>query len=324
MATQLYADGWKQDAPKRYTIATASTGGTYYPVGVGIATIASMQLAAKHRMTFSALASAGSAENIDMIDKGEVDFAIVQGLFASMVRQGSGIYQGHPRTNMLAISMLWQNVEQFVLCHEYVETGTILDLKHLYGKPFSIGKRHSGSRISGETLLRTLEIAYDRMDLRYLGYGASALAMEKHTIEGMNIPAGVPAGAVAQAYDRIGADRITILEFTDAQVKRVRDAFPIWNRYTIPAHTYAGQHRALRTIAQPNLLIAARDTPEETVYRLTKTLYENLPFLHTVHAATHAIALERAITGLPMPLHPGAIRYYRERGLSIPDALIVS
>lgn len=78
----------------------------------------------------------------------------------------------------------------------------------------------------------------------------------------------------------------------------------------------------IHTIAQPNILAVRADVPEEDVYQITKTMYENLPFLNNIHPATKAMALEKAIAGLPMPLHPGAARFYREQGLKIPDRLI--
>jgi TRAP transporter TAXI family solute receptor len=307
---------------KKYIIATASTGGTYYPVGVGIATIASLKLAKKYGMTFSAVTSAGSGENVDMIDKGEVDFAILQGLFGSMAWQGVGKYEGKPRKNLRSVSMLWQNVEQFVVYNDYAKTGNIMDLKNLYGKPFSIGKRNSGTRVSGETIMNALGIDYNKMKLQYMGYGASARAMQDRKVEGMNIPAGVPASAVTQAYANIGGDKISILEFSDEQLEKIRKAFPVWTRYVIPKGSYPGLEKDVKTIAQPNLLVVSKDVPEETVYLLTKTMYENLPFLHTVHKATKAMALEKAIAGLPMPLHPGAARFYKEQGIKIPDRLI--
>jgi TRAP transporter TAXI family solute receptor len=77
----------------------------------------------------------------------------------------------------------------------------------------------------------------------------------------------------------------------------------------------------VNTIAQPNFLAVRADVDEEAVYPITKTVYENLPFLQNIHAATKAMALEKAIAGLPAPLHPGALRYYEEAGLTIPDRL---
>ncbi|MGB0965805.1 MAG: TAXI family TRAP transporter solute-binding subunit, partial [Litorivicinus sp.] len=75
-------------------------------------------------------------------------------------------------------------------------------------------------------------------------------------------------------------------------------------------------------IAQPNFLGTHADVDAEDVYKITKTIYENLPFLNSIHPATKAMALEKAIAGLPAPLHPGAARYYQEQGLNIPARLI--
>jgi TRAP transporter TAXI family solute receptor len=307
---------------QKYIIATASTGGTYYPVGVGIATIASLKLAKKHKMTFSAITSAGSGENVDMIDKGEVDFAILQGLFGSMAWQGKAKYEGKPRKNLRSVSMLWQNVEQFVVYNKVATTGNIMDMKNLYGEKFSIGKRNSGTRVSGETILGALGVDYAKMDLQFLGYGPSATSLQDGKIDGMNIPSGPPTSAITNAYATIGADSIKHLEFSDADVKKIGSAYPVWTRYVIKAGTYPGQKSDINTIAQPNLLVVTKDTPDETVYLLTKTMYENLPFLNTVHKATKVMDIKQAIAGLPMPLHPGAVKYYKEQGIDIPDRLI--
>jgi len=307
---------------KKYIIATASTGGTYYPVGVGIATIASLKLAKKYKMTFSAMTSAGSSENIDMIDKGEVNFAIIQGLFGSMAWQGKGKYEGKPRKNIRSVSMLWQNVEQFTVYNKYAKTGNIMDLKNLYGERFSIGGRNSGSRISAQTIMSALGIDYNKMDLQYLGYTPSSTSLQDGKIGGMNTPSGPPTSAVTNAFATIGADKITILGFNAKNLKKIDESYPVWSPFTIKAGTYPGQKTDIHTIAQPNLLVVTKDTPVQTVYLLTKTIYENLPFLHSVHKATLAMSLQKAINGLPMPLHPGAAKYYREMGLKIPARLI--
>ncbi|MEA1914223.1 MAG: TAXI family TRAP transporter solute-binding subunit [Campylobacterota bacterium] len=307
---------------QKYILATASTGGTYYPVGVGVATIASLKLAKKHKMTFSAITSAGSGENVDMIDKGEVDFAILQGLFGSMAWQGTGKYDGKPRKNLRSVSMLWQNVEQFVVYNDYGKTGNIMDIKNLYGKNFSIGKRNSGTRVSGETILGALGMEPTKMDLQFMGYGPSSTALQDGKVKGMNIPSGVPTSAVTNAYATIGADKVKILEFTDADVAMIQKSYPVWTRYVIKAGSYPGLTKDVQTVAQPNLLVVTKDTPDEVVYLLTKTMYENLPFLNTVHKATKAMAIDKAISGLPMPLHPGAAKYYTEQGIKIPARLI--
>ena len=306
----------------KYVIATASTGGTFYPVGVGIATIASIKLAKKHKTTFSAITSAGSGENVDMLEKGEVNFAILQGLFGSMAWQGKAKYEGSPKTNLRSVSMLWQNVEQFTIKNDFAKTGNIMDLKNLYNERFAIGGRSSGSRVSAETIMSSLDIDFNKMNVQYLGYTPSSTALQDGKVQGMNTPSGPPTSAVTNAFASIGNDKIKVLDFDVANLAKINANYPVWTPFKIKAGTYPGQTKDINTIAQPNLLVVTKDTPEETVYQLTKTIYENLPFLNSVHKATKAMSIEKAINGLPMPLHPGALKFYKEKGISIPASLI--
>ena len=96
----------------------------------------------------------------------------------------------------------------------------------------------------------------------------------------------------------------------------------LWVPYAIAAGTYPGQSEEVSTIAQPNFLAVNASVDEEHVYLLTKTMYENLPFLQAIHPATKAMVVENAMAGLPAPLHPGAARYYKEIGLEIPANLM--
>ncbi len=308
---------------KKYVIATASTGGTFYPVGVGIATIASLKLAKTNKLTFSAITSAGSAENVDMLGKGEVNFGILQGLFGSMAWQGKAKYENNAQKNLRSVSMLWQNVEQFTIKSKYATTGNIKDLKNLYGERFSIGGRSSGSRISAETIMSSLDIDYNKMNVQYLGYTPSSTALQDGKVQGMNTPSGPPTSAVTNAFASIGNDNIRVLDFDANDLSKINANYPVWTPFNIKAGTYPGQTKDINTIAQPNLLVVTKDTPEETVYLLTKTIYENLPFLNAVHKATKAMSLQQAISGLPMPLHPGAARFYKEQGIKIPSSLTV-
>lgn len=309
-------------AKEKYVIATATAGGTYYPVGVGIATIASLKLSASNKMVFSAVTSAGSAENLTMLQSGEADLAIIQGLFGSMAWQGKAKYEGDVRKDLRAISMLWHEVEQFTVLSELAETGNIKDLKNLYGKKFSIGGRNSGARVSTEIILDSLGISYNKMNLEYLGYAASANALIEGKIDGVNPLAGVPTSAVCNLFMKTTPKKLQILEFTKEDLLKVNDSYPIWTPYIIKADTYHGQTKDIHTIAQPSLLVATKDMSEEAVYQLTKVIYENLDFLHEVHKATKPMSIKKAIVGSPIPLHPGAARFYRENGIDIADDLL--
>ncbi len=307
-------------ANKSLVIATATTGGTYYPVGVAIGTLISIKHA-REGITASAINSAGSAENIQMLKNKECELAILQGLYGAEAYHGRGSYQGSAMQQMAGITMLWHNVEHFTLLSRFAKTGTIMDLKGL-NQRFSIGSRGSGTEGSGRVILGALGIDPDKdLSLEFLGYNPSVDAMRDGRIVGANIPAGVPVSAITQMYAMMG-DRSTVLDFSDEHLAAVNKDFELWVRFPIEPGTYPGQTKTINTIAQPNILVVSTDLDEETVYKITKTIYENLPFLNNIHSATTAMNIKQALDGMPMPLHPGAVRYYKEVGLQIPDRLL--
>ncbi|WP_136066308.1 TAXI family TRAP transporter solute-binding subunit [Modicisalibacter radicis] len=313
------SSAFAQDESHQYIMGTATTGGTYYPVGVALSTLVKVKLEPSTGISVSAISSAGSGENLKLMDEDQAQFGILQGLYGAYAWNGTGPVPKAYK-NLRSVSMLWQNVEHFVVRDEIAESGTIDDMTNLYGEPFSIGARNSGTEGSGRYILGQLGIEPEQMDIAYLGYGPSADALQNGTIDGMNIPAGVPAAAVTRAYANAG-EAITTLDFTEEQLAKVNSEFDLWSAYEIPADTYPNQSEPINTIAQPNILAVRADVPEEDVYAITKAMYENLPFLNNIHPATKAMALEKAIAGLPMPLHPGAAKFFEEQGLEIPERL---
>ena len=307
---------------RSYILATASTGGTYYPVGVALATLSKVKLTTKHNFSLSAISSAGSGENVKLLNDNEAQFAILQGLYGAWAWNGQGPYNGKQQTHLRSVSMLWQNVEHFIVRSELAKSGNISDLNNLRGEKFSIGKKNSGTENSGRQIMKGLNIDPEQFKLAYMGYGSSASALQNGTIEGMNTPAGVPVGAVTQAFAALGED-IKLLSFTDEQIKQANGNYNLWTKYEIPADTYPSVNKPITTIAQPNFLAVRDDVSDEDVYQLTKAIYENLTFLQSIHKATKAMALEKAIAGLPVPLHPGAAKFYREMGITIPEQLTI-
>ena len=308
---------------RNYLLATASTGGTYYPVGVALSTLVKVKLQPKQKIGMSAINSAGSGENIKLLRENEVQFAILQGLYGSYAWNGTGpIASEGPQKNLRSVSMLWQNVEHYAVLKKFAKTGTISDMVAMKGEAMSMGKKNSGTIGSNAVILGNLGIDIEKdYNLIYVGYGPTADALQNGQISGFGIPAGVPASAVTKAMANLGDD-MAILDFTDEQMNQADGSLGLWTRYVIPAETYPGQKKAINTIAQPNFLGARGDVDEDAVYQITKTIYENLPFLNAIHGATKAMAIEKAIAGLPMPLHPGAAKYYKEVGIEIPARLL--
>lgn len=309
-------------ANRPYILTTATTGGAYYPVGVAIATITKSQLTPEHGISLSAISSAGSLENIKLLRDNQAQFALLQGPFAAWGWSGEGPVS-RPQEHLRSVAAVWQNVEHFVLLSRLVDEGTIADLDQLRGERFVLGARNSGAEQTGRYILEALDIDYEnRMNFAWMGYGSAANAIQDNNVVGINVPAGVPVSSITQVFAQMG-ERVRLLSFTQEQLDAINRRYPLWDWYDFPAGTYPNQDALVRSIASPNVLAVRSDVPEEVVYLITRTIWENLRALQDIHAATRDMKLELAVRGLGAPLHPGAVRYYREQGLEIPDHLIL-
>ena len=184
----------------------------------------------------------------------------------------------------------------------------------------TLGKENSGTLGSNTVLLEGLGADLGSYDLVYAGYGPSADALANKQAVGGGFPAGPPTSAITKLMSSNGGD-FTILDVTEEELAKMDGGRNLWVPYTIAAGTYPGQDKDIKTIAQPNFLAVNADVDENHVYLLTKTMYENLPFLQAIHKATNAMDVSRATAGLPVPLHPGALKYYEEVGIDVPDHL---
>lgn len=307
--------------PRAYVLTTATTGGTYYPVGVALATLAKIHLQAAHGLDMSAISSAGSGENIVLMRDGQAQFAILQGLFGEWAREGTGaLAESGPQPNLRSIAMLWPNVEHALIATPLVQSGTLSDLANLAGQSFSIGARNSGTEFSNRFILQNLGVDPESLGLVFQGFGPTVDAMINGTVQGTIIGSGIGVGTVTRARAQMG-DAVTLLSATPEELERINAGGSLYFPITIPGGTYPGIDQDTQTIAQPNFLAVNADVPDDDVYLFTRTMYENLPFLCNIHPATCDMALENALAGLPLPLHPGAARYFAEVGLTIPDTI---
>jgi TRAP transporter TAXI family solute receptor len=306
-----------------YVLTTATTGGTFYPVGVAIATITHAQLSTSQGISLTAISSAGSLENLKLLRDNQAQFAILQGPFGAWSWTGEGPVST-PQTHLRSVSALWKNVEHFVLLSELTEQKNMSDLNRLDGQRYVLGARNSGAEQTGRFILDTLGIDYEeKFNLAYMGYGPTSNAIQDGNIVGMNIPAGAPVSAITRAYAMLG-DRMTLLNWTQESLDKLNNQYPLWDWYDFPPGTYPNQEELVRTIASPNVLVTREDIPSNVVYNITKVIWENLATLQEIHGATNDMRQEIAINGLGAPLHEGALRYYREIGLEIPKRLLLN
>lgn len=320
------ATGAQAQETRDYLISTAGTGGSFYPVGVGIATLVKLKLGTRpeNKINLSAITSQGSFDNVNILSDERADLAIIQSLMADFGYHGTGNFEGEPRENLRAVSALMFNTNQFLTFNENAPTGTIDDILGLEGKKVVLGATNSGGLLEYRLFIQKLGAGKGEgfYDESFMGFRQRAEALINGNLDGINLTSGIPNSSVTLAMSSLG-DKIKLLSFTPEQIERVTTG-TVWGPFTIPAGTYPGQDAAVETVAQPNLLVSGAHVPDDVVYEITKAMYENAAFLLSVHGSLKDMKPENALKGITIPLHPGAIKYYQEIGIDVPDHLIPS
>jgi len=185
---------------------------------------------------------------------------------------------------------------------------TIADLK---GKRISVGAPKSGTELNARAVLKAAGLSYkDFAKVEYLPFGESVELMKNRQLDVTLQSAGLGVSALR---DLSVSMKIVVVEVPADIVAKVGDA--AYQPTVIPANTYEGQTKDVQSIAIQNFLVTHEGVSADTVYKMTKALWENLDAIAAAHASGKTIKRENALKGMPLPLHPGAEKYYREVGL---------
>lgn len=299
-------------------MATGMPGGTYYHVGLAMASMWTTKLQ-DEGIRVSAAVSEGSRENIQAIRIADADLILADEFLCAMAYKGTGYYKGESVPDLRSVACLWRDAVHVLIRSDKVQTGTIQDLS---GLTLATGLPDSGDRLTAEMLVRTLKPGKKRVRLRYLSILAGADALRKGTVQALDLTGALPVSLVTTFFHE-RRPPVSLLDITDSQIHALAaEGWRHVDRLEIPAGTYPGQLKPIRTIGQLSMLAVTSSLDPQVVYALTKSLYDNVEHLARVHHACQSISLDNALEGLEVPLHPGAARYYREQGIDIPDHLI--
>ncbi len=303
-------------------LSTASTGGAFHQGGVSLSALIKIKLLPTEQIDLTTSNSWGSLDNIARLADGTSDFGIVQSLLGHYGRSGDGIASDlGPQENLRAVTMLWPNVEHFVIRKGLATTGTIDDFLALEGQRVSLGRERSAIE-SNRVLLGNLGLDIDDdVDQALLSFRPSVTAFRNGEIDALSLPASTPVHAFTELMEQLGPEAV-LLSWTEEQRRRADNGLGLWFPFTLPANTYEGQSEPFETIAQSNFLAVRADVDDDVVYAVTKTIFENLPFLSRLHAPFQFLTEENAVTGLPVPLHPGAKRYFDEIGIDTGEPVV--
>jgi TRAP transporter TAXI family solute receptor len=267
----------------------------------------------------SAAISEGSVENIEAIRIADADMILVDQFFSSMAYRGVGSYKNHPVGELRSVTTLWPEIMHLVIRSDRVQTGSLQDLS---GKTLATGLPDSGSKYLTELLLGTIDSAGRPVSLRSMSPLAAAEALRNGTVQAVEATGGIPVPMVVMLCDE-AKPRVRFLSVPNAQLQAVRDeGWDTVSRMVIPAGTYPGQSEPVETVGEMSILAVAASLNPQVVYALTKIFFENLDYLAKVHPACKNIDLSKAFEGLEIPLHKGAVRYFRERKMKIPERLL--
>lgn len=310
-------DGGASTGGKEFvTIVTGSTGGTYYPVGTIFATLWNDKLG-NQGVNASVQSSGGSVENLNMLKSGEAQLGIAMANLTLFAHRGEGKFEGNQFEDVRFVTALWPDVTQFVV----TENSGINSLADLKGKRFNVGAAGSGTEYSSNVILSSvLDYSFDDITPEYLGYFEASSAMQNGQLDGMNAEGGIPTSAVSEVAASKTA--VKILNFSDEDYAKIVKVAPYYGQFTIPGGLYSNVDEDVKTVGIKSTLICSADMDETLVYNLLKSVYDNYDDIKTSHKALEAMTLEEALNGLPpVPLHKGAIKFYEEKGITVPDHL---
>ena len=296
------AAGEKSAGPVFVTIATGGSSGAYFALGGAI----SNQLNQKVEGINSSVQSTGaSAVNATLLGTEKVELAFAMNDVVSYAYTGTEVFQEKGKVeNLRGIAALYPNFVQLVT----VEKTGIKEVSDLKGKRVGVGAPGSGTEVNARQILKAYGITYDDIKADYLSYAEAIEQMKNGAVDAAFLTSGLPNSTI---MDLATTQDVKIVPIRKEAVENLAKEYPFYASEVIPAGTYDNEED-VETAAVQTLLVTRADLSDDLVYNITKTIFENLDALRETHSAANSIKLESVRKGMPIPLHPGAEKYFNE------------
>ncbi len=292
-------------AAQTLEILTGGKAGVYYPVGLKLKEILERELKGA---TVTVRATQGTVENLNLLQRGTGELALAQGDILSAAMEGNP-EAGFPssRTKIRLVGAAYPNYIHLVARRD----ARIASIRDLVGKRVSVGAARSGNELNARALLGAAGLSYaDLLHVEYLHYGESVELLVKGELDAIVVSAGLGVKAVMDASKRA---EVLIVPLDRATVEANSRMF---FATSIPAHTYPGQDEAVPTAALNNYFVTTIDAPEAEIFEVTRAIYGNLEEIRATHQAIRDISVEGALAVRPIEVHPGALKFFRTKGLA--------
>ncbi|MYL32197.1 TAXI family TRAP transporter solute-binding subunit [Pontibacillus yanchengensis] len=285
------------------SMLTGGNQGTYYPLGGTFAKVINDNL---ENVEANATSSGASVENMKKIADGDGQVAFVQTDIAAYAAEGKLMFEGNKIENVQAMGSLYPETIQIVTTKE----SGIESVEDLKGKTVSIGAPGSGTRANAENILDIHGLSTDDIDAQNLDFGESTSGIQDGSIDAAFITSGTPTGAVEGLA---ATTDVTIVPIKEGKINELKEKFPYYAKDTVKEGTY-GLKSDVTTVAVQAMLVTRKDLGEDVVYNMTKAIFENTDAIS--HTKGEFISAESALEGVGIDLHPGAKKYFDEKGIS--------
>jgi len=293
------------------SIGTGGTGGIYYPYGGGVAEVWS-----KYVKGVKAVAevTGASVENVKLAHKGETVIGEVMADAAVAGYKGLSKFKGK-KHNILSMAIMYPNVLQVVT----LKKSGITNIEQAVGKNISTGSPGSGTNLMAEAVFKALGVPLKSFKDSRLSFTESANALRDGTIK---IGFWCVGPGTSSIMDLATTHDIRVIEFTPEQAKKVVEYNKTYSAVDLPGGVYRGVDKPVPTVGVMNVIICQKSLDTGLVYKLAKALFEHNDYLRKIHPLAAFTTPENAVKYAPIPLHPGTIKYLKEKGIAVPAKLI--
>ena len=295
----------KAASKKNFILATGGTSGTYYPFGGAIANIWNTKI---EGMNVTAQSTGASAENLRLISAGDAEFATVQNDVMDYAYNGTDMFADKALPNLATLGTMYPEVVQ-IAASKSSGIKTIYDLK---GKRVSVGDAGSGVEFNAKQILEGYGLTFDDIKKSNLSFKESGEGLQNGTLDACFITAGVPNAALQELAFTNG---LILIPVEGAEADAICEKYQFYTKTTIPSGTYKGTDEDTEALSIKCTIAVNANLDEDTVYKMTKVLFENLEELGNAHAKGKEVTAAKAVTGCSVPFHPGAKKYFEEIGL---------
>jgi TRAP transporter TAXI family solute receptor len=296
-------------------IATGGSTGVYYPIGGALGTIIEEHIDGQ---AGTAETTGASVENIRLIGGGEAHMGIVQGDAADQAFTGMADFEGAP-VETYALAVLYPNVFHAVTLQSTAESRGLECFSDVVGTRYSVGDVGSGNEATTNQVFESLEIAQDEVELDQLGYAETATALANGQLDAGSWVVGQGHAGIMELAT---TEDIHIIEMCDEERDAIVSGYGGYTEHTIPGGTYPDVDEDVQTIAVWNALVVSGEFNEDQAYEITSTMYEHIDQIVSVYAPGEEYMVPETIVNSPVPVHPGAVRFYEEQGVEIPEDLL--